>query len=424
MTEYTLHDALATLGCEDVSFLKSKGNDTLKVTTIHAHDKKDTNGYRLVTYRKGVCDNTVEEKVRTVGLLRSVIFNGDNNLVCIAPPKAMAYAEFKSKYPTLKNMITEEFIDGTMVNMFWDPESGEQRVGAGSDMAILGGGWRIATRKNIGAHNHFYRYSNTEVQRNFGVLFMETFLSANVDMGALDKTCCYSFVLRHPENRVVTYVSMPVLFLVNVFQLRTEPDAKHTATVLAPSDYASRFEGSSIKFPRAITNLETYDQLEQKMDDHAPDGTLVKGYILKCPITNLRTKIVSDEYTFVNDLRGNFSDMRFLFLTLHKERKMQDYLHYYPEQHGRFDEYMHLLQDYTHCLHSLYRDCYLGKTKPLGEYPVNYRTHMYKVHGIYKGFPIDEETCRRRSVLFRDVVYYVNALDTPLLFDSMFVAHR
>ena len=68
--------------------------------------------------------------------------------------------------------------------------------------------------------------------------------------------------------------------------------------------------------------------------------------------------------------------MRFLYLKLRKDDTLGKYLQYFPEHDELFSHYFHLLSDYTHCLHSFYKDCYISKVKPLKEY-TTIGTHMY-----------------------------------------------
>jgi hypothetical protein len=417
---YLLHDVLNELGCEEVlnelgceellngDKLPNTSGKELK-TTISSVEK---GGYKMITYKK----NTVsDETITTVGLFRSVIFNSNDQLVCFAPPKAMTYEKFKETHH-LHLVNVEEFIDGTMINMFWDKIIDTEY---GDDSGIIGDGWRITTRKNIGADNRFYRYSNNCTQRNFGELFRETFANTGIDVEKLDKSYCYSFVMRHPENRVVSYVKEPELYLTDAFLLENPSDAHYKVTAAYHSSCRGMpaFLNSNVRFPRSF-NVDNYDQLEQMVDGHSPDGSLTKGYMIHCKQTGSRTKIVPEEYNFVKELRGNFADLRFLFLTLHRQGRVHEYLHYYPENYPLFAEYTHLLNDYIHCMFMLYRDCFISKTKPLAEYPANYRTHMYKLHGIYKQYyqPI------RMGIRYSDVVDYVNDIDIPLLFNTMFVA--
>ena len=416
---YLVHNVLKCLDCVDLLNENEPCVPAKKILNTITSSIGNSQ-YKTITYKK---NSVSDETLVTLGLFRSVIFNDANKILSFAPPKSMAYEKFKIKYPDLSHLIIDEFIDGTMINVFYD----ERTVSENEDNSVLGSGWNISTRKNIGASNHFYRYSNNHVQRDFGELFKETFLQAEIKLELLDTTYCYSFVMRHPENRIVSYVKDPELYLTDAFRLTNS--ILDTIQVNQPTKYevnvASRkacremsaFINSKVKYPTNFF-MNNYQELEKMVEGHSPDGTLTKGYMIHCPLTNLRTKIVPEEYNFVKELRGNFADLRLLFLTLEREGRVQEYLHYYPENYKMFSEYSHLLSDYIHCMYMLYRECFIAKNKPLAEYPSNFRTHMYKLHGIYKEYykPVNGH------IRHHDVVNYVSGLDIPLLFNTMFVA--
>ena len=417
---YLLHDTLKSLDCIDLlnenEQCVTAKNNILNIRNISNGNSK----YKIVTYKK---NSVTKDTLTTLGLFRSIIFNGEDEIISFAPPKAMNYESFKTKYPDLSHLIINEFVDGTMINVFYDKTT----VTENEDNSILGSGWNISTRKNIGANNHFYRYSNNNVQRDFGELFKETFVNARIKVELLDTAYCYSFVLRHPENRIVSYVDNAEIYLTNVFRLNNSlldcsngsiPNKYEVSAVSYDTAHKmSAFINSDVKYPKNFF-IESYQELEKIVKNHSPDGTLTKGYMVHCPLTNLRTKIVPEEYNFVKELRGNFSDLRLLFLNLEREGRIHEYLHYYPENYTMFSEYSHLLNDYIYCMFMLYRECYISKSKPLAEYPSNFRTHMYSLHEFYKKY------CKPNNgyIRYSDVVIYVKQMDTPLLFDSMFVS--
>jgi len=418
--QYLLHNVLECLDCVDLLNDNEPCVPAKKILNTLTSSIGNSQ-YKTITYKK---NSVSDETLTTLGLFRSVIFNDDNKMLSFAPPKSMAYEKFKIKYPDLSQLIIDEFIDGTMVNVFYD----ERTVTENEDNSILGGGWNISTRKNIGATNHFYRYSNNDVQRDFGELFKETFLQAEINVDLLDTAYCYSFAMCHPENRIVSYVKDAELYLTDAFRLTNSildckdffQPPKYGVNVASRSACRemTAFTNSKVKYPTNFF-VNNYQELEKMVEGHSPDGTLTKGYMVHCPITNLRTKIIPEEYKFVKELRGNFADLRLLFLSLHREGRVHEYLHYYPENYSMFSEYSHLLGDYIQCMYMLYRECFIAKNKPLSEYPSNFRTHMYKLHGIYKEYykPVNG------YIRHHDVVNYVNDLDIPLLFNTMFVAN-
>ena len=96
--------------------------------------------------------NTANQQ--TLGLFRSVIVNQKGEILCFAPPKSIDFDIFSQS--TLYEQCTlKEFVEGTMINLFWVPSEKE---------------WEIATRSNIGARCKF----NLNETKTFRTMFLET----------------------------------------------------------------------------------------------------------------------------------------------------------------------------------------------------------------------------------------------------------
>jgi hypothetical protein len=86
--------------------------------------------YNIIRYDKNTlcCDN-----IPTYGMYRSVVVNSDRQVVCFSPPKSINADDFIKKYSTKTDiLIAEEFVEGTMINVFWDSKIG------------LSGAWEIS----------------------------------------------------------------------------------------------------------------------------------------------------------------------------------------------------------------------------------------------------------------------------------------
>ena len=86
-----------------------------------------------------------------------------------------------------------------MINVFWDSNIG------------LSGAWEISTRNTVGAESSFYKSPNS---KTFRTMFLEAAINNNLDLDSLNKNFCYSFVLQHPENRIVVPFKAPQLYLI------------------------------------------------------------------------------------------------------------------------------------------------------------------------------------------------------------------
>ena len=55
-------------------------------------------------------------------------------------------------------------------------------------------------------------------------MFYHAVEHCNLDIDALDKSHVYSFVLRHPDNRIITKTSTPQLYLIEVYSIENTVD--------------------------------------------------------------------------------------------------------------------------------------------------------------------------------------------------------
>ena len=141
----------------------------------------------MLKYNKETCDMSdplVNQCRGLVGKIDSL------QLVCLPPIKSEKLESFTNSVEWHETQV-EEFIDGTMINMFYHNDE-----------------WLISTRSKIGANCRWIG------KKNFDILFAES--NSNLDWDLLDKQCYYTFVLTHPENRIVKEYTEPSLVLVQV----------------------------------------------------------------------------------------------------------------------------------------------------------------------------------------------------------------
>ena len=107
--------------------------------------------YKIIKYNKKALPKTMYS---TCGLIRSVVVNASNKVVSFSPPKCISYEEFFEKNPIYnENIIVEELVEGTMIQLFWDSYECK---------------WEIATKSSIGGHN-----TNTFSKKTFRDMFFD-----------------------------------------------------------------------------------------------------------------------------------------------------------------------------------------------------------------------------------------------------------
>ena len=335
------------------------------------------------------------DMIPTYGLCRSVILNSTNNVVGFAPPKSIPSDSFIKMYPEKSDhLVAQEFIEGTMINAFWDPSVG------------LTGSWEISTRNTVGATSSFFKGSN---QKTFRTMFLEAMTAINLSLDSLNKDLCYSFVLQHPDNRIVVPFKNPDLYLVAVYHIKIV-DGNWTALSYPMSDLKNYNWGPAvIKFPQEYT-WNTYTELIEKYASMNTSYS-VMGVVVYNNLTGERMKIRNPVYEQVRSLRGNQPKLQYQYLSLRKEGKVADFLKFYPENKKEFSTFRDQVHLFTSTLFANYIACYVKKEKPLKEFSDQYRTHMFNIHKIF----MDDLREKKLFVTNTTVINYVNNLHPSLL---------
>ena len=120
---------------------------------------------------------------------RSVIADGEECIYSMAPTKSQDLDSF-IKSNSFCDCTIEEFVEGTMINCFY-----------------YGDKWMIASRSSISANCKF----SQDCQKTFSDMFYEAMRTCNLEFVDLNVEYNYTFVLQHPENRIVVAFEKPNL---------------------------------------------------------------------------------------------------------------------------------------------------------------------------------------------------------------------
>ena len=230
----------------DFDFLKNfinynKQEQSEQSDPTHSHpkqsEKKENNylinktytfnniNYNIIKYDKEKLKELEKndyELFKKLSLCRSIIFR-NNKLLSFSPSKSINYDTFKQSY-TPSDSWLEDFVDGTMINLFFDD---------------INNTWEVSTKSTVGANIIFfndaknYKYftnnttnlidnhnhDNTYHNSTFRTLFFEACNVNNFNINTLDPKYVYTFVFQHPLNRIVTPTMTPTIYLVKVYQI-------------------------------------------------------------------------------------------------------------------------------------------------------------------------------------------------------------
>ena len=133
------------------------GGDIVKVHNVLGPGKEKM--YTQIRYKKEILDKS-EENGNYYSDYKSVITNKNDDVISYAIPRSVEMELFMEENPAA-DCVVEEFVEGTMVSLFYDKTSDNLYVPEleeliGSDNAD-NAGWNISTRASVGAKNSFYK---------------------------------------------------------------------------------------------------------------------------------------------------------------------------------------------------------------------------------------------------------------------------
>ena len=335
--------------------------------------------YYMVNYKKDFLNN---ENINELGYLRSLIFDENCNLLCFSPVKSSYKNAFFENNPNKQELIVEPLFEGTMINLFYD-----NRVSK----------WLISTKSTIGANINYFKNSINK-SKTFKEMVDDAMNKDNLDLQKLNKAEIFSFVLQHPENRIVNLFNYPKLILIEKYRIQQN---NIEFLEMAPLN-------SLIKF-----NFEFNVENGPYNDIQVPPN--IMGCVIKNHVNNQRVKYRNPTFEYVKELRGNQPKLEYTYLQLRKNGRLKEYLKWYPEHSDEMILFRDKIHKFNINLYNNYVGCYIKKVKPLKEYPFEYKNHMFELHEIYK----KEKKIQRKSMQYADIINYTNDLHESKLMFSL-----
>jgi hypothetical protein len=255
---------------------------------------------------------------------RSVIYKGDT-LICMSPGKSVPLDE---TIP-LADYTVEDFVEGIMINAFYDGE------------------WKIATKSTIGAQCRF------DSPRTFAELFDDCKAEVGFSLDTLNPEFSYSFVMQHPDHRIVTPVTKPSLTCVAKFK--------------------GQEEFLSDVFPPARHVFSSWEEAKA-----AAQRGLCKGLVFKYKGT--RSKIRNVMHHSIEQMKQNvpFPER---YVKMRNKPQLAEYLFYFPEERVKADALERTIQETTQQLYTTYRDCFMFKKEKAKDHA--WKSSLYDLHTIY-----------------------------------------
>ena len=301
------------------------------------------------------------------GLFRSVVWDtASNRPVSVAPVKASEGA------PPVDVQLsaTEDFIDGVMVNAF-----------VGADGVL-----QVATRTTIGAANHFYS------EKSFAAMFQEALATSSLEtvdtlqgvmaeaMKTQGSTSCFvSFVLQHPEHRIVVKTDVASLNVVHV-------------GYVSPTGLVTLCERAT-NWPQAFGRLQIHSYATRRFKEGEAAQMLQRtavqrgwrwqGLVFKDG-AGKRWRLRSTTYTMLRELRGGEAAVEDRFLRLREKKKVVEYLKHYSEERDAFWQLETVLRARTEDVLKAYTDVHKAHLVPFKDLPAAYKPAVFLLHALWR----------------------------------------
>ncbi len=291
---------------------------------------------------------------------RSVIWDKVNHCpISVAPARVSSGpCPFSGGEDGNKNgVVWEEYVDGFMIQCYYG--KGDMEMG-------------IATRSKRDASGTFYS------AKSFRTLFMEASggvlpIVEKPDEASGECGRYHSYVVQHPEHRMVTPIYEPCVILVQsgiVYQ---------DGRIVIRDHYPSLAN-------RILSEVEKKSLYMDSMD-------WVKEVFIAKPWTfhglvakdqkGGRWKFCSDKYTAIQTLRGNEATVYERYARIFTQNLSGTYLEYYPEETALFSLCSVFIQHIIHVLYSSYCNVFIYKNSTFDKVDKMFHSHLYAIHGVY-----------------------------------------
>lgn len=328
--------------------------------------------------------------VQHVRAFRSVVWNTDLNrpvsVTALKSETGEGLPDFTGVSP--EKIRVEEFVDGVMIGQFFDTVTGT---------------WRIHTRSNLDGKCRYYSKTRT-----FADLFHQVARTEDLSvlLEQVPKDLTLTWVLSHPENRIVCPVQKPHLTLVACTRIL---DSGLIEEVAVPS-CLRRFLVTPITGYKALLR-DGFTGLPELLHTLvALSGSITsQGIVVKLDDQPFRRwKLRSTVYNTVRHLRGNSARLDFLWMDLWSRGGLEEYLKFYPEERRDAQALIQRWKDMTQTAYNTYVDVFKARTTPRDMIPAKIRPLVLGLHQEY----LTVLRPSKKSLDWRAAKAFLNARDT------------
>ena len=274
-------------------------------------------------------------------------------------------------------MICEEWIDGFLIHCY----------------PLEDGTYQILSRSKWDASGVFYS------KKTFRELFLEALPMKDVaalhraivgtdTVSAAAAHCSMSFVVQHPENRLVARVDSPRAYLIQVASVHPDgtvdladhfdPVTHHGIPLFSVA--AAAADAPYRSYAQAATATEAVEDWMEAL--YQKRSWECQGVVWKDHAGH-RWRSRSSKYAAVKSLRGNHPSIIDRFASLYVQDLQTRYMEYYPEESFGFAFHSAGWSRILETLYQAYMDIYVMKRKKKTDVDSMYHPHLFNLHRIY-----------------------------------------
>jgi hypothetical protein len=222
-----------------------------------------------------------------------------------------------------------------------------------------------------------------------------------------------SVVVQHPKNRIVKRVDKPAFVILH--QGWVDEDGSVIIKEDSTDFHTEGEHSDTIAIPYKLERISGAKSMEAWVAEQAQTrGFGWQGIVIKDG-KGKRWRVRSQVYETVRRIRGNESSVEERYARLRKERTMNQYLAFYPEDREVLYEIEGRLRANTRQLLRFYGDVFRARKTPYHELPWPYKHHVSVLHNEYK----EKLKPLKQTVDIAAVVSYVNTLELADLANMM-----
>ena len=358
----------------------------IKCKKVSASVASANSSYYLVNYdKKTMRKNNIDNEINYIKHFRSVVLNEDRKVIGFSPPMCEPrHVMNVIDFPNIQ--FAEEFVEGTMVNVFYNSANDVQS-------------WVFSTKNTI-----------SPVEKPAGKCFRSMFLKAcadaNLNFDDLPKEYAYSFVMQHPDNVIVAPVKTTALYIIAIYLIKNSDDFTAATAYEMERSVLKWSSFSKVSHPARL-GMKGQDDFDKIVKIYASPHSLYyyPGVMFRSN-TGERFKLRNPNYEMVKNAKGPHARCEIVYLHLKQMNYLRKHLERCPEDELTFFEFQSKLYNYTSNLHKNYLDCYIYKKMSLKGFPIKYRNNMYKLHNDYLNVLKPDG----KRVTMSHAVQFVNAL--------------